>query len=289
MLRAEEVRKKYPGAREPALKGLSLTIERGEIFGFDGQPASRVARKRFGLVPQDLALYPRLTAEENLEFFGSLFGLERQVVRARAKKLLDAVGLTDRAIDRVDTYSGGMKRRLNLVAGLIHEPDVLFLDEPTVGVDPQSRNRIFDLVRDLKRGGLTILYTTHYMEEAMRLCDRIAIMDHGKLLLEGKPETLVREHGRAHLELELDSPVPEGAGETFRNLEGVVGVSVEGNRVQLLLAELGGAPAVIERVLGAATRRGLSATVRGLTPPSLEAVFLDLTGRSLRDESEGPR
>src|SRR3954468_7002374 len=163
-----------------------VTPDRGEVLiggarlGGDTDPAKR----RIGLVPQDLALYDELTARANLQFFGALFGLSGRSAAAAIDSVLTLVGLAERAADRVGTFSGGMKRRLNLAAGLLHDPDILLLDEPTVGVDPQSRNTIFDNLADLKRRGKALVYTTHYMEEAERLADRVVIMDHGKVIAE---------------------------------------------------------------------------------------------------------
>ena len=158
--------------------------ERGSVL-VDGQPLSGDTdpkKRKIGLVPQDLALYEELSARDNLQFFGALYGLSGAALEAAMSSVLTLVGLADRARDRVKTFSGGMKRRLNLAAGLLHDPDILLLDEPTVGVDPQSRNAIFDNLEELKRRGKALLYTTHYMEEAERLADRIVVIDHGKVV-----------------------------------------------------------------------------------------------------------
>jgi len=161
-----------------------LTPDRGEV-AVGGERLVRdtdPAKRRIGLVPQDLALYDELTARDNLRFFGALFNLAGRALDDAIASTLALVGLADRAGDRVKTFSGGMKRRLNLAAGLLHDPDILLLDEPTVGVDPQSRNAIFDNLEELKRRGKALLYTTHYMEEAERLADRIVVIDHGKVI-----------------------------------------------------------------------------------------------------------
>jgi ABC-2 type transport system ATP-binding protein len=177
------------------LAGL-VAPDRGEVLvdghrlGGDADPAKR----RIGLVPQDVALYDELTARDNLRFFGGLYGFRGAKLEHALAAVLDLVGLADRARDRVGTYSGGMKRRLNLAAGLLHDPDVLLLDEPTVGVDPQSRHAIFENLGDLKRQGKAILYTTHYMEEAERLSDRIVVMDHGEVIAENTLAGLRSEH-----------------------------------------------------------------------------------------------
>src|SRR5262249_31203981 len=154
--------------------------DEGRITLDGGDPADPSVRRKIGVAPQSLALYEELTASENLEFFGSMYGPAGAALRARAAELLRLVGLSERAADRVSGFSGGMKRRLNLAAAIVHEPDLVLLDEPTVGVDPQSRSAIFDLVRAMKTAGRTVVYTTHYMEEAQRLCDRVAIIDRGR-------------------------------------------------------------------------------------------------------------
>jgi ABC-2 type transport system ATP-binding protein len=223
MLEARGLRKAF-GARV-AVDGVSVMVERGRVLALlgpngagktttvamlaglvrpeggqvlvDGRPIggdTDPARRRIGLVPQDLALYDELNARDNLRFFGALYGLRGPVLEGTIASALELVGLGDRARDRVAAYSGGMKRRLNLAAGLLHDPDVLLLDEPTVGVDPQSRNAIFDNLEQLKRRGKALLYTTHYMEEAERLADRIVIVDHGRVIAD---DTLAGLH-RAH-------------------------------------------------------------------------------------------
>jgi len=208
-----------------AVDGLSLSVRKGEVFGLlgpngagkstsvslsvglltpdagsvtidgHGNPADPEVRRRIGVAPQALSLYERLTAEENLRFFGEVYGLSGAQLDERVKWCLDFVTLADRKSDFVEGYSGGMKRRLNLAAALMHDPELLLLDEPTVGVDPQSRNSIFDSITELHRQGRTIIYTTHYMEEAERLCDRIAIVDAGKLLALGTLDELLTTHG----------------------------------------------------------------------------------------------
>ncbi len=171
------------------------------ISGEHLDPSALEIKRHIGLVPQDIALYPDLSARENLVFFGRLQGLDRSLLRQRIDAVLEMVGLVDRADDRVDTYSGGMKRRINIAVGLIHEPRILILDEPTVGVDPQSRNAIMGAIEDLGAEGLAVLYTTHYMEEAERLCDRIGIIDQGRLIAEGTSRDLIDQtEGAADLE-----------------------------------------------------------------------------------------
>ncbi len=265
-----------------AVDALSLTIERGEVFGLlgpngagksttiamgvgllrpdsgsaridGGDPADPAVRGRLGVAPQALAIYDDLSARENLHFFGSLYGLDRARRAARAGELLELVGLTDRAGDRVKGFSGGMKRRVNLACALVHDPAVVLLDEPTAGVDPQSRHAIFEIVRALQAQGRTIVYTTHYMEEAQKLCARVGIIDKGRLLALGTVEELIARHG----------------GESVVRIER--GDAEE--RVQT--AEPLG---VLQRALA-----GGDATGVHVERPDLETVFLNLTGRSLRD------
>ena len=266
-----------------AVEGLSLSIARGEVFGFlgpngagkttsinmavglltpdsgtvdldgHGPPTTPVARAAIGIAPQALALYDDLSAGENLRFFGRLYGLGGAALTRRVGQVLEMVGLTDRARGRAGTFSGGMKRRLNLAVALIPDPPLLLLDEPTAGVDPQSRNNILDLVRGLKEQGRTVVYTTHYMEEAQKLCDRVAIIDKGRLLALGTVDELIRMHGGR-------SVVRVERGGDTRRIE-----------TADPMAEL---PAAL------ADR---TTTAVHIDRPDLESVFLNLTGRSLRD------
>jgi len=285
MLVLENVAKRF--GHVEAVAGVSLRIERGEVFGLlgpngagktttlamavgliepdsgfveiqgVGPPASPAARRSLGFCPQSIALYDRLTARENLRFFGGLAGLGRGERRDRAEELLELVGLRDRAGERIAGYSGGMKRRLNLAAALLHEPELVLLDEPTVGVDPHSRSAIFDLVRRFRDEGRAVVYTTHYMEEAHRLCDRVGIIDNGRLRAIGTIRELVDRYGGCTtVSVERDGGVERF--ETERPIETIAAID-----------------------LGA---RG-PAAVRGLRidSPDLERVFMSLTGRSLRD------
>jgi ABC-2 type transport system ATP-binding protein len=260
-----------------------LAPDRGEIL-IDGRPLAGdedPLKQRIGLVPQDLALIEELSAHDNLAFFGALYGLKGTALRTAETQALDLVGLTDRAGDRVATFSGGMKRRLNLAAALLHDPDILLLDEPTVGVDPQSRNAIFDNLEALKSQGRTIIYTTHYMEEVERLCERVIIMDHGRVLADESLVNLTRT-GIVKPRLCIDL----GAGgdgqwlDELRALDGVASAELEGTHLTLGLADLA---ADTPGILGWLSSRGN--TVHGFTSerPSLESVFLTLTGRSLRE------
>ena len=281
MLVLSDLRKSYGALR--AGDGLRLAVRRGEAFALLGpngagktttisictgllrpdsgsvqldgthDPAGHAARRRMGIAPQELALYDDLTAAENLAFFGRVHGLRGKRLRQRVDAELEAAGLTDRARSRVDTFSGGMKRRLNLAAALVHEPELVFLDEPTVGVDPQSRNALLERIRALRDAGLTVIYSTHYMEEVEKLCDRVAIVDHGKLVALGTVDELVREHGGPP----------------------VITARVAGELVSQPTTD----PA---KDLAALAARGAVEELR-LDRPGLEAVFLNLTGRRLRD------
>ena len=276
----DNVGKRY-GDRQ-ALSGLNLDVRRGEVFGLlgpngagktttmhiavgliaadqgsvrvlGGDPRDASLRQRFGIAPQKLSLYEELTGRENLAFFARSFGLRGAHLKQRVDAALAFVALQDRQQDRVVGYSGGMQRRLNIAAAIVHEPELVLLDEPTVGVDPQSRNAIFDNVLALKQAGHTVVYTTHYMEEAERLCDRIAIVDQGRVLALDTLDGLVRQHGGdAQLSIER-------AGRT-EYLHGDDPV----------------------QVLGKALAEGPVDSFQ-LRRPSLEQVFLKLTGRQLRD------
>ncbi len=274
MLEARDLEKSFGAVQ--AVRGVSFAVAPGEILGLlgpngagksttvamlcglaapdrgtvaiDGQPVGGEAspsKRRIGLVPQEIALYEDLPAIANVELFGALYGLDRATCARRAAEVLELVGLSERARHKPASFSGGMKRRLNIACGLVHEPDVLLLDEPTVGVDPQSRNAIFDNLEALRAAGKALVYTTHYMEEAERLCDHIVVMDHGRVVASGTQDEL-----RALL------PV-----KTHRRIE------VEG--------------AVDEALMQLLAARGLA--VRDAQRASLEDVFLHLTGRQLRD------
>lgn len=233
-----------------------------------------------GIVPQDIALYSDLTAEENLRFFGRLQGMGGGALEERIAETLGIVGLTERAKDRVDEYSGGMKRRANIAVGLLHRPKLLVLDEPTVGVDPQSRNQILDSVEQLGGSGMAVLYTTHYMEEADRLCDRIGIIDEGRLIAQGTRRELIAitgEHDRIELTIRGDAAV---LAERCRSLDGVVD-AVAGDGVVRVVAR--DARSVLARVVSEAEPAGASVIGVEVHEPDLESAFLHLTGRALRD------
>jgi ABC-2 type transport system ATP-binding protein len=247
-----------------------------------GEPmsiTSTAAKRHIGLVPQDIAIYPDLTARENLLFFSKLYGLGDQV-KQRVDEVLEIIELTDRAGDRTDEFSGGMKRRLNIGIGLLHKPALLILDEPTVGVDPQSRNAILSSVESLGRQGMAVLYTTHYMEEAERLCDRVGIIDEGKVIAEGTRRELVALVGqRDKIRLEASGPLQEGS-DAMAALEGVQGAGLSDTGIELLVDDAGDR---LPEIMGAAAAAGIAVGGVEIDKPNLEAVFLHLTGRALRE------
>jgi ABC-2 type transport system ATP-binding protein len=301
--------KRYGSAE--AVKGLSFAIRRGEIFGFLGpngagktttismlacllEPtggtaivaghdvvrASSEVKRRIGLVPQELALYPTLGARDNLNFFGRIYGLHGQKLHQRVDEVLEMVGLAERAGSAVKTFSGGMKRRLNIAAGLLHSPEILFLDEPTVGVDPQSRNAIFEHVERLNAAGMTILYTTHYMEEAERLCDRVAIVDEGRIVALDAPRKLIADLSGGIIQLGVANGMAPGMLERIQALPDVHAVTRLNGKVRV---EATRAQEALIRLLELFNRTGTDVTALEVLEPNLETVFLHLTGKRLRD------
>ena len=239
-------------------------------------PSDPGARASLGLVPQNLALYTELSAEQNLAIFGGLYGLSGRTLARRVEKVLEAVRLKDRKGDRVRDFSGGMQRRLNLAAALLHEPTLLLCDEPTVGVDPQSRNAIFEFLEERNREGLTIIYSTHYMEEAERLCGRIGIIDQGKILAEGSLDSLLE---RLPFEEEIRFPLTQAT----EALASTLGGEGEFTHVDGETRFRPRAGFKTSRFYEAAESLGLPARLFTTQRPSLEAVFLKLTGRNLRE------
>jgi ABC-2 type transport system ATP-binding protein len=259
-----------------------LRRDGGEVV-VDGIPLHHralAAKAKIGFVPQDVALYPDLTARENLRFFGRLYRLDRGTLPQRVDEILELVDLADRADERVESFSGGMKRRLNIGAGLLHHPVLLVLDEPTVGVDPQSRHAILEAVQRLGGAGMAVLYTTHYMEEAERVCDRVGIIDRGRLIAEGTRRELVSqvaEHDRVQLTASGDLAALASA---CRSMAGVIDATVAGEEVQVLATDgRRRLPALLEAA------EHLDVVVRSVdvVEPDLEAVFLHLTGTALRE------
>jgi ABC-2 type transport system ATP-binding protein len=307
ILAVRDLRKEY--GKTVALAGVSLDIQEGELFGLLGpngagkttflsliaglqaptagevyfqgrrlEPADREARRQLGIVPQELAVYGDLTAEENLLFFGQLYGLRGDDLHRRVAEVLEWVGLRERARQRVRTFSGGMQRRLNLALGLVHAPRLLLLDEPTTGVDPQSRNHIFDQVRRLNAAGLTIVYTSHYMEEVQALCPRVGILDHGRLIACDFLAALLRQlEGCIRLRLRQPAPVLR------QRLAQLAPLRVQERDAQTI--ELWGhdVAAALPQLIAALQEQAADLLALELEEPNLEHVFLHLTGRALRD------
>ncbi len=309
VLRVEGISKRFGDLQ--AVASVTFHINRGETFGLlgpngagkttaismiaglldkdegsvllEGEPmdtSSVEARRHIGLVPQELAVYPDLTARENLVFFGRLYELRGRELKTRVDEVLEVIGLADRADDLAKEYSGGMKRRLNIGIGLLHRPHLLILDEPTVGVDPQSRNAILESVEQLSTAGMAVLYTTHYMEEAERLCDRVAIIDEGRIEAEGTRRELVQLVGQKD-KVRIDaSRALEEAAQAALTVAGVVQATVSDHAVDLIVDDAG---AVLPELLAAMTGAGASISAVDVVEPNLEAVFLQLTGKALRD------
>jgi ABC-2 type transport system ATP-binding protein len=315
ILTTDNLQKTFGG--RPAVRGVSFGIRRGEVFsllgpngagktttismlacllaptegdalvgGAQGRMHSvrrepEAVKQLIGVVPQDIALYLPLTARENLMFWGQMYGLGGAALRHRVDEVLEVVGLKDRAKDRVGTYSGGMQRRINIAVGLLHKPQIVFMDEPTVGIDPQSRRNILDMVKDLNKQGMTVLYTTHYMEEAQELSNRIGIIDQGKLIALGTLEELTRLVGQEDVvELSVaDGESPELLP-ALRAVPGIRNADRTNGTVRLLAAD---GNAALPELITTATQQGAKVTSVTVKEPNLEAVFLHLTGRALRD------
>jgi ABC-2 type transport system ATP-binding protein len=298
---------------QTAVRDLSFGLQRGEIFSLLGpngagksttinmlscllpptrgdalvgshsvRHAPAAVKRLIGVVPQEIALYLPLSARENLLFWGQMYGLGGLALRQRVDEVLELVGLRDRAADRVSTFSGGMQRRVNIAAGLLHKPQLLFMDEPTVGIDPQSRRNILDMVKHLNTQGMTVLYTTHYMEEAQELSHRIGIIDHGQLIALGTLAELTRLVGEEDvIELSLAAKTdPPGLLPALNAVAGVRQATREDGLVRLL-AHNGNA--ALPALITAANAQHATVTNVSVRAPNLEAVFLHLTGRALRD------
>lgn len=250
------------------------------VLGHDVVTDGMAARASLGVVPQELALYEDLSARANLEYWGAAYGLRGEGLEKRVIEVLELVGLLDRAKDKVKTFSGGMKRRLNFGCGLVHRPRVLLLDEPTVGVDPQSRVRLLDLVRAEARAGTCILYTTHYMEEAQGLCDRVGIIDHGKLIALGTLAELRGQMGERDLLRLAGVFDPQDVARSLRSLDDLEVVLAEPDSLRLSMRDASKRLPAIFRALEEA---GSEVRETTLTQPSLESLFIKLTGRELRE------
>jgi len=296
-----------------AVKGISFEINEGEIFSLLGPngagkttsismlstlyaPTSGDAliaghsivkdpmqvRNAIGVVPQDLALYEDLTARENLMFWGQMYNLSGKALKNRVDEVLNQIGLMDKAKDRVKTYSGGMKRRVNIGVGLLHKPRLLFMDEPTVGIDPQSRRAILDTVKDLNKQGMTVLYTTHYMEEAEELSNRVGIIDHGEMIAIGTQKELTKQVGETEtLILHIsENDDPQALVTAFKGIKEVLEANVIDHEISIITPS---AKDVLASVVTKANERGIKIHSIDIREPNLEAVFLHHTGRALRD------
>jgi ABC-2 type transport system ATP-binding protein len=238
------------------------------------------AKRLVGIVPQDLAIYPDLSARENLDYFGRLYGMRGIALRTRIDEVLEVVELADRQRERTAGFSGGMKRRLNIAIGLLHGPRLLVLDEPTVGVDPQSRNAILASVETLGHEGIGILYTTHYMEEAERVCDRVGIVDQGKVIAEGTRSELVRLVGQTDRVSLGATGNTRAAADALRTFDGVLEATAREGGIDVIVPD---AATHLPGLLETAARAGAAIRSVEVVEPDLEAVFLHLTGKALRD------
>jgi ABC-2 type transport system ATP-binding protein len=299
----------YRGAAAPALDLETLEIPAGSVFGLlgpngagkttlvsilcgildptrgsariFGRPVARRSfdvQRRIGFVPQSVALYPTLTVRENLEFFGALYAPGKDLLERRIEKVLALAGLENERHRRVGRLSGGMRRRLNLAAGCMNDPELLFLDEPTVGMDPRSRRRVYEKIRALNREGATIVYTTHYMEEIPRLCDRVAILDRGRLLEHDTPRDILKRFGGTVLEVEIDSPLDPSSRKTLARDGGWRFDPKDPRTIRIAYANL---DAALEAAIKTLHEHGRSITHVNSRPYNLEDVFLERTGRSL--------
>ncbi len=311
MLEVKELKKSF--GKKEVVKNVSFTIEKGEAFGLLGPngagksttismicglvsadqgdvlvanqsvKASPIEiKKKIGVVPQEIALYPTMSARDNLLFWGKMYGLTGTKAKKRVEEVLDIVGLKDREKDRVETFSGGMKRRINIGAALMHEPELLIMDEPTVGIDPQSRNHILETVKSLNEKGMTIIYTSHYMEEVEFLCTRVGIIDHGEVIAIGtKSELCSRIAGSSFVEVMVETCSSE-ALEAMKQVENVKQVvfKEESGTIEVYTQS---PQEVLGSIITTAVNEGLKVEAVEIKESNLETLFLQLTGRSLRD------
>jgi ABC-2 type transport system ATP-binding protein len=316
MVSIQNLSKQYnPPSGILAVDNVSFTIQQGEIFSLlgpngagksttismlsgllaptsgdatiDGRSIThqpKEVKQLIGVVPQEIALYDAISARENLNFWGRMYGLHGSALKERVTAVLEIAGLTDRANDKVSSFSGGMKRRINIAVGLLHNPKLLVMDEPTVGIDPQSRRRILDTVKELNAQGLTVLYTTHYMEEAEELSNRIGIIDHGRLIALGTQEELTNTVGQTDT-IRLDIGLPQGEnGRILTDLASLPTIhQADGDAEGHLILQTPDANSALPTVIQQITTHGYTIRKLEIQEPNLEAVFLHLTGRALRD------
>lgn len=270
------------GAGKSTILNMMSTILKSDngtisIEGLDVKPNSKESKQLIGVVPQEISLYEELSAYENLLFWGNLYGIPSKELKERINSTLELIGLSDRKKDLIKTYSGGMKRRINIAAALLHKPKILLMDEPTVGIDPQSRNRIFEVVETLNKQGMTIVYTTHYMEEVERLCNRIAIIDSGKIIAQGTQRELQElVNVKENVQLEFDF-LSEDQVVKLRELLSYPMIQKEKTLlIESTIKELSG-------IIAACNQLGLTINDIQLQKVNLETIFLSLTGKQLRD------
>ncbi len=309
MLKVENLFKEFGNIK--AVNSISFEVKRGQVFGllgpngagksttismistlieptkgdilFEGNSIlknSKSIRQKLGVVPQDIALYPTLTGYDNLNFWGSVYGLKGSELKKRILSVADIIGLNGRLKDRVDKYSGGMKRRLNIGAALLHKPELLIMDEPTVGIDPQSRNHILDTVLELNNQGMTIIYTSHYMEEVEYLCNELCIMDEGNIIASGNQKELVelvKEKTQINLKL---NKMDEEVINSLKEIQGIHDVKINDNMINLFGSST---DVLLADIIAKVTQNGWMIETIDVKKPNLESVFLHLTGKALRD------
>lgn len=311
MLQAENIKKAY--GKKAIVKGISFSLRKGESFGLLGPNGAgksttismisglvpldggeitvggyvigkdtNKAKQKIGIVPQEIALYPTLTAQENLVFWGKMYGLTHGEAKKRSAEVLEYVGLTERAKDKIETFSGGMKRRINIGAALMHKPELLIMDEPTVGIDPQSRNHILETVKQLNETGMTVIYTSHYMEEVEYLCDRIGIIDQGEMIAIGTKNDLCSRLGGDTIIQMTVSGADEGFLSAVRSLAYVNDVTVNESELKIEVAAAHHEKVVTSLLTEAAAHQTNLLSLQ-VQEPNLERLFLNLTGRRLRD------
>ncbi|WP_336184061.1 ABC transporter ATP-binding protein [Bacillus sp. 205(2023)] len=311
MLQAENIKKAY--GKKTIVKGISFSLRKGESFGLLGPNGAgksttismisglvpldggeitvggyvigkdtNKAKQKIGIVPQEIALYPTLTAQENLVFWGKMYGLTHGEAKKRSAEVLEYVGLTERAKDKIETFSGGMKRRINIGAALMHKPELLIMDEPTVGIDPQSRNHILETVKQLNETGMTVIYTSHYMEEVEYLCDRIGIIDQGEMIAIGTKNDLCSRLGGDTIIQMTVSGADEGFLSAIRSLAHVNDVTVNESELKIEVAAAHNEKVVTGLLTEAAAHQTNLLSLQ-VQEPNLERLFLNLTGRTLRD------
>jgi ABC-2 type transport system ATP-binding protein len=309
MLKISNLKKSYGDIH--AVKGVDIEVKQGEIVGLLGPNGAgksttismistlikpdagliefkdtdvlknpKPIQQVLGIVPQEIALYPTLTGYENLKFWGSAYGLKGQELKRKIEEISEIIGIKDRLKDKVEKYSGGMKRRINIGAALLHDPELLIMDEPTVGIDPQSRNHILETIKELNKKGMSIIYTSHYMEEVEFLCDRIYIMDEGVVIASGTKESLIDTIKGERKIIVTFSHDPNGIKDDLEKEESVEKIEVDGDTLTLYSE---GSKTLIRRIVEVSSNYDIDMLSIDVENPNLESVFLHLTGKALRD------